>query len=205
MRPALAALLLSLAGQAGTASAAALDFRETAWAAAARPLGIDPALLYAVALTESRRTLGPGRYAPWPWVIRTPTGGYWFNSRAAARRGLEAVRAKWPAKRIDVGAAQVNLGWHRERIGEPERLLDLAYNLRVAARILADAVRSTRDPVLGVGRYHHWSEDDRARSYGQRVWDNYRAVTFGTSDPAARFLVAADHELAPVLTRLAER
>lgn len=66
MRPALAAAVPVLAGMAGPAAAAPLDFRATAWAAAARPLGIDPALLYALALTESRRTLGPERYAPGP-------------------------------------------------------------------------------------------------------------------------------------------
>lgn len=205
LRRLLAGALLLLAWSGGPAAAAPLEFDATAWAEAARPHGLDPELLYALALAESRRTLGPGRAAPWPWVIRTPTGGYWFDSRAAARRGLAAVLARWPAKRVDVGAAQINVGWHRRRFGDPARLLELDYNLRVAAAILAEAVASTRDPVLGVGRYHHWAGDDRARTYGQRVWDNYRAITFGTTDPAARFVVTREQELDAVVARMAER
>lgn len=200
---ALGLLLAAVAGE--RAAGAPLDFDGTAWAQAARPHGIDPALLYAIGLTESRRTVAPGRTAPWPWVLRTPTGGYWFDSREAAARGLRAVLEKWPPRRIDVGAAQVNLGWHRSRFTEPERLLELDYNLEVAAAILADAVASTRDPVIGVGRYHHWVAEDRTRAYGRRVWGHYRAVTFGTSDPSASYLVTDEAALRPVAARLAER
>ncbi|MDZ7788060.1 MAG: hypothetical protein U5K73_08085 [Halofilum sp. (in: g-proteobacteria)] len=71
-----------------------LDFDGSAWARAASPHGLDPALLYALTLVESRRTVSPEMIGPWPWVIRTPTGGYWFNSRERAEQGLEAVLAK---------------------------------------------------------------------------------------------------------------
>lgn len=171
-------VVLLLALVSGTVPAAPPGLDESPWARAARPHGIDPALLYAVTLVESRRTLAGGRIAPWPWVLRTPTGGYWFRSRAAAERGLRAVLARWPAHRVDVGAAQVNLGWHAARYEDPYRLLDLAYNLEVAARILAEAIDSTPDPVLGIGRYHHWASERRARLYGERVWWAYRNVTF---------------------------
>lgn len=176
----LAAVILFPAG----ALAAPLALDGSPWARAARPHGIDPALLYAVTLIESQRTFSGGRIAPWPWVLRTPTGGYWFRSRAAAERGLRAVLDRWPARRVDVGAAQINLGWHAARYEDPYRLLDLEYNLQVAARILVDAINSTGDPVLGIGRYHHWANDSRARRYGERVWWAYRNVTFrnGPSD-----------------------
>ncbi|MDZ7749027.1 MAG: hypothetical protein U5K43_09460 [Halofilum sp. (in: g-proteobacteria)] len=199
---ALACLLLL---PAAAATAAPLDLRATAWSAAARPHGIEPQLLYALALAESRRTLGPGRATPALGHPHADRRRHRFDSRAAARRGLEAVLARWPAKRVDVGAAQVNVGWHRRRFGDPARLLDLGYNLRVAAAILAEAVASTADPVLGVGRYHHWAGERRTRAYGQRVWDNYRAITFGHPDPGARFLVTPEHGLDAVVSRLAER
>lgn len=198
------ACALLLLASAAPARAAQLDFEGSAWARAARPHGLDPALLYAVALVESRRTVDVERVGPWPWVIRTPTGGYWFDSRAQAERGLRAVLAKWPAKRVDVGIAQVNLGWHRDRFDDPMALLELETNLRVAADILADAIASTRDTVLGVGRYHHWASEGRSRRYGQRVWWAYRDVTFSRHDPARRYLVAAEDELVPVAARLAE-
>lgn len=154
-------------------------FDDTPWAQAADPHGIDPALLYALALAESRRTIDVDRVGPWPWVIRTPTGSYWFDSRERAERGLRAVIAQWPAKAVDVGIGQVNLGWHAERFDDPMRLLDAEYNLEIAAAILADAIASTRDTVLGVGRYHHWASERRARVYGERVWGTYRELTLG--------------------------
>lgn len=180
-----------------------LDFEGSAWARAAGPHGLDPALLYAIALVESRRTVGPNRIGPWPWVIGTPTGGYWFNSRERAEKGLRAVLAKWPAKRVDVGIAQVNVGWHRERFDDPMKLLDLEFNLKIAAGILADAIDSTRDTVLGVGRYHHWASEPRSRAYGERVWRTYRDVTFGTPNPARRYLLASEADLALVAAELA--
>lgn len=185
------------------ARATELDFDDSAWARAAGPHGLDPALLYALTLVESQRTVAPDRIGPWPWVLRTPTGGYWFNSRERAERGLEAVLAKWPAKRVDVGIAQVNVGWHGDRFDDPMKLLDLEFNLKVAAGILADAIDSTRDTVLGVGRYHHWASESRSRAYGQRVWWTYRDVTFGIPNPAHRFLLATEADLAPVAAELA--
>ena len=197
------AALIALSCPLAPAAAGDLDFDGTPWAAAARPHGLDPALLYALTLIESRRGLGANRIGPWPWVIRTPTGSYWFNSRARAERGLRAVLAKWPAKAVDVGAAQVNVGWHRKRFGDPAELLALDHNLRIAAAILADAIRSTSDTVLGVGRYHHWSSEPRARAYGQRVWWAYRTIIFGERNPAARYLVATEAGFIPLAARFA--
>lgn len=195
---AVAALLLP-----PSADADDLEFDGSVWARAVAPHGLDPALLYALTLVESRRTVAPERIGPWPWVIRTPTGGYWFNSRERAESGLEAVLAQWPAKRVDVGAAQVNVGWHDDRFDDPMKLLDLEFNLKIAAGILADAIDSTRDTVLGVGRYHHWASEPRARAYGQRVWWTYRDVTFGDPNPARRYLLATEADLAPVAAELA--
>ena len=198
-----AVVLASALASPFTARANDLDFDDSAWARAAGPHGLDPALLYALTLVESRRTVAPEMIGPWPWVIRTPTGGYWFNSRERAEQGLEAVLDKWPAKRVDVGIAQVNVGWHGDRFDDPMMLLDLEFNLEVAAGILADAIDSTRDTVLGVGRYHHWASESRSRAYGQRVWWTYRDVTFGDPNPAHRFLLATEADLAPVAAELA--
>jgi hypothetical protein len=181
------ALYWALVAPWSGAHAAGLDFADSAWSRAAHDHGLDPALLYALTLVESRRSLDGDRVGPWPWVIRTPRDSYWFESRARARKGLKAVLAEWPAKRVDVGAAQVNVGWHRARFDRPAQLLDLETNLRVAAAILADAIASTQDTVVGVGRYHHWGDAARSRHYGQRVWWTYRAITFGQANPAGRF------------------
>lgn len=181
----LARSLLAAALLVPSALPAELELHDTAWAEAAHREGIAPALLYALALVESRRTLETGRVGPWPWVIRTPTGSYWFDSRERAEEGLRAVIEKWPGWAVDVGLAQVNLGWHAERFDDPLRLLDADYNLRIAAAILADAISSTRDPVVGIGRYHNWASDERTRGYGERVWQTYRELTLGPFDADA--------------------
>jgi hypothetical protein len=164
------------------AEARSLDLEGTPWVEAARPHGFAPELLYAVTLVESQRGVGSGHVAPWPWTLRTPEGGEWFDSADAAAEGLAQARKTWPANRIDVGVGQVNLGWHAERFERPEDLLDPAVNLNVAAGILADAIASTRDPVIAVGRYHHWRSEKRARAYGERVWKIYRNIHFGDGD-----------------------
>lgn len=185
--------------------ARALEFEGTVWGEVAAQAGVDPGLLYALALSESSRRLGKRGHSPWPWVIRTPRGGYWFDSRDAARRGLGAVLAQWPARRVDVGAAQINVGWHRHRFSDPAKLLDLRYNLHTAARILADSVASTRDPILGLGRYHHWRDHERSRTYARRVWGKYRRITLPGHEPRADYIVASEDRLGELVQRIARR
>ncbi len=180
------------------------DLRGTPWAEAADRHGLEPGLLYALTLVESRHRVGPERVAPWPWTIHTPEGGRWFDSRADARAALSRMLERWPAKRIDVGAAQINVGWHADRISDPLQLLDLDYNLRVAARILARAVESTGDPVLGVGRYHAWVDRARARRYGREVWRMYSDLLAGRSSTVGRYALGPE-EQPPMTRHLAEQ
>lgn len=130
---------------------------------------ISARLLYALTLQESQRLRSADKVSPWPWVLRTPQGPRWYDSRAAAREALGAALERWSHYRIDVGAAQINLGWHAARVAEPAELLSLQHNLEIAAEILAEALESTDDPVLGIGRYHTWSDTERARTYGHSV------------------------------------
>lgn len=141
----------------------------TAYETAASRHGISPTLLYAVTLRETKRIRSASEVSPWPWAIRTPAGGEWYDSRAEAATALEAALEKWPLRRIDVGIGQINLGWHAERYDAPAELLYTQRNLEIGAAILADALSSTDDPALGVGRYHTWSDADRAREYGDSV------------------------------------
>ena len=41
--------------------------------------------------------------------------------------------------------------------------------MSVGADTLKDAMASTNDKALGIGRYHTWSDNDRARLFGERV------------------------------------
>ena len=60
--------------------------------------GIPPALLYAVALTESAKKVGsPAVVRPWPWTLNIAGRGFFFDSRLAAWKVLTACLATPPA------------------------------------------------------------------------------------------------------------
>lgn len=143
----------------------ALDLSGTAWEDAARPYGLDPQLLYAVAIMESGQARAGG-LAPWPWTLWIPKqGGQFFASEAEAQAALAAHREA----AVDVGLMQVNLRWHGHRVEQPLELLEPVRNLEVGAAILAEAVASApADAELGIGRYHS-AETPRARVYGRTV------------------------------------
>ncbi|MEX0607000.1 MAG: hypothetical protein WD382_11360 [Halofilum sp. (in: g-proteobacteria)] len=200
----LAAALLFAPLQPAQGETEALEFRGTPWAAAADRHGLEPGLLYALTLVESRHRSGPDRVSPWPWTIHGPGGGRWFDSQEEARAALAEMLERWPAKRIDVGAAQINVGWHEDIIDDPLRLLDLDYNLEVAAQILARAVQSTSDPVLGVGRYHAWVDQARSRRYGRKVWRMYSDLLAGRGSTVGRYVLGPEDGPAMAARQLAE-
>jgi hypothetical protein len=156
-------------------SAEAIDLRGSVWEEAARTAGIaDPLLLYAISLVEAgrRAPAGPG-VAPWPWTVRTPDGPVFAASREEAQRVVRSVARD---SNTDVGLMQVNLRANGHLASAPEALVDPEYNIRIAAIILRRALDSSPfDPILGVGRYHSWTEW-RAREYGAAVWRTYFAL-----------------------------
>jgi hypothetical protein len=158
-----------------TQGSEALDLRGTVWEQAARQAGVaDPLLLYAISLVEAgRRAPGGSGVAPWPWVVRTPDGPVFASSREEAARVVRGVPRD---SNTDVGIMQINLRANGHLASSPEALVDPEYNLRVAAVILRRALDSAPfDPILGVGRYHSWTEW-RAREYGTMVWRTYFAL-----------------------------
>jgi len=143
--------------------------------AAAEAERLDPALLYSVALAESARIVDGLKVVPWPWTINSPkTGPRYFKTREEAEAQLRNLIAEG-VKNIDVGMMQINLKYHGDKVEDPLLLLDPEHNLSLGAKILRQAMRTTKDPVLGVGRYHS-SEPTRAYSYGYRVWKIYYRV-----------------------------
>ncbi|MFZ6765060.1 transglycosylase SLT domain-containing protein [Pseudoroseomonas sp. WGS1072] len=164
-------VLLVSALFAGGREARCLELHGTIWEEAANRAGVaDPLLLYAISLVEAGRSAGSGRIAPWPWTVRTPNGPVFAESREAAELLLRTLPRD---SNSDIGLMQVNLRHNGHLAASVEDLLDPASNLRIAASILRRAMDSIPlDPVLGVGRYHSWTEW-RAREYGTLVWATY--------------------------------
>lgn len=145
-----------------------LDLRHTHWSQIADRYGLDPYVLYAVALTESARIRNDFAQ-PWVWALNREGKSLYPESAAEA---LHQIRHQLKAgnRNIDIGLMQVNLRWHRHRVGRIEDLLDPATNLELGAQILQEAIATVPDdPILGVGRYHAWSNPSEARKYGHRV------------------------------------
>lgn len=151
-------------------SALAFDLEGTVWANIARKEGVDPLMLYAVALTESGRPAEQGQIEPWPWALNVDGDPIFAESREEAARLLAAHSDK----SVDVGLLQVNIRWHGHRVDRLEALLDPETNLVVGATILKEALASTPgDLTTGIGRYHS-AKPERAKAYARTVLSLYR-------------------------------
>lgn len=146
------------------------------WVKAAEEAGIDPDLLYALAMVESQRSVSGGLEAqPWPWAVNKAGQPFYFDSRDEARTFINNSLARGITN-IDISAFQINYGWHGHRVERAEDLLDAYTSAYVAAQILREAMDSSpTDILIGIGRYHSW-DDDRAIQYGARVLAIYHHV-----------------------------
>lgn len=145
--------------------------KGTMFQSVADRLNIDPLLLYSIAITESAAGTGNGNIGPYPYVFRSADGPRFFKNKADATIELSKVLRR--TRDVDIGMLQINLKHHPQH--NPSDLLDPYYNLTAGAKYLKAMMGTTKDPVIGVGRYHSWSEE-RAQWYGQTVWQTYRNI-----------------------------
>lgn len=165
--------LVSVAGVCLPLSGAqSFTLRGTEWELVAAEYGMDARLLYAVALVETQRSFGKGMVAPAPLAIRTNQGDRQPSSVDEAQQLLR----RHDVADFDVGLMQINVRSHRHRVSKLDDLLDPLTNLRVGAAILHEAMSSTKDPELQIGRYNTWSSPNRARAYAQRVMLVYKRL-----------------------------
>lgn len=140
---------------------------------------VPPALLFAVALTESADyrhefvSKEAGRRA-WPWTINVAGNGYRYASREEA---CIALVAKLKTTRvIDVGITQINIRWNPHLFNAGGRFanhpcdaFDPYANLEEAARLLRQHYLVTGDWLQAAGRYHRPAGGDHARRYMNAV------------------------------------
>lgn len=139
---------------------------------------IPAAILYAVALAESGKQIPsvPVR-RPWPWTLNIAGEGFYFPTRHAAWRVLDAKLAAGET-RIDIGLMQVNWHFHQRRLENSWLALAPEHNLTVAAEILRRCYAERGDWWAGVGCYHAPNDPTRAQRYVERVraaWQNVTA------------------------------
>lgn len=155
--------------------AMAVELAGSVFESVGRKYNVDPYLLYSIALVES----GTGRQkgiSPWPWVIRSRSGGAVYATRKRdAANTLAILVENNPLRDIDVGMMQINLHWQLSRYETPEDLLDPEINLGVAAEYLVECIDSAPDDlIMGIGRYHIWTNELLARQYGNKVFGIYQ-------------------------------
>ena len=130
---------------------------------------LPPALLYAVALTESgQSSLSEGRYRPWPWALNISGEGHYFSTRQEAWQALQAALVSGNSS-VDIGLMQINWRYHRPALGSAWQALDPYHNLRVAAAILHDCYVVHTNWMQSAGCYHAPNDSARALAYGGRV------------------------------------
>ena len=143
-----------------------LDKVPTAYREVAREYDVPPSILFAVALTESGRSVSNGRLLPWPWTLNVQGRAYYYRDRktavAALKRFLKQGRSP------DIGLMQVNWRYHGKKLGDPAQAFDPWLNLRAGALILRQAYEHTGDWWLAVGRYHS-ARPQFAEAYRKRV------------------------------------
>ncbi|EKF7416929.1 lytic transglycosylase domain-containing protein [Pseudomonas aeruginosa] len=159
------------------APAEAFTLKGTVWERQSqRYCKVDPKLLYAVALVESKRY--SGRIVnPNPLALNIADKPHHPASLSQAKQllrdGLQKTRS------IAVGAMQISIRWNGERVANPEDLLDLETNVRIGTQVLCEMIDGQHgDLELAIGRYHTPNPklESVAREYGRNVLTIWRRL-----------------------------
>ena len=140
----------------------------------ARQYGVDPWLLYGVALQESQLKFGE-RTLPYPWTLCVRGKGLRYAGYGETLAALKSYVGRGVTN-VDCGAMQVNWRWHADRLGSFERALDPYPNLTVGAQILRGHYEARGNWRRAIALYHTGSDaSEQTRQRGER----YAAQTLG--------------------------
>lgn len=169
IRGALLGLLVGFAPVAAASSTAADEVIPSAYMLIASAAGIPSTVLYAVASQESNRKINDQVYRPWPWTLNVAGKGYYYETQEAACRALHIALAAHNPKRVDVGIAQINLGWNPDIFSTPCEGLDPYRNLQAASRLLRQHYESSGSWTVATGLYHYPAGGEIAARYQHSV------------------------------------
>ncbi|HGA5968782.1 TPA: lytic transglycosylase domain-containing protein [Salmonella enterica subsp. enterica serovar Java] len=145
--------------------------------------GVPAEALYSVSLAESSRRLPQGE-RPWPWTLNVAGKGYRYATREEAYQALLGFMRRYPLRRIDVGIAQVNLGWNGGYFRNYREALEPYTNLRAAAQILRHCYDLNPGSWLqAAGCYHHPAGGKPARTYRAIVQRKLATITPAGAHP----------------------
>ena len=138
--------------------------------------GVDPVLLYSVALIESSRPVPGNTHLTAPSKFTLNAGGvaYYYPTRGEALEKLDELIKE--SNNVDIGLMQINYRWHKGKVKGYKDLLDSKTNLRIGADILSHALGSHKNRCIAIGHYHTWNNETAAYEYGCRVLSIYNRI-----------------------------
>lgn len=193
-------VLMLLSGVTVTLSVTASQTVPPGYIRVAVAHGVPPEVLYSVSMTETvmapraiaavmkqvRTQTLPLVSRPWPWTINVAGRGYRYASRLEAWQALQIFIRRYPTRRIDVGIAQVNLGWNGHRFRSTWVAFDPWINLNVAASILRECWdRHPGSWLAAAGCYHHPAGGNAASRYQKTVKRHLTQLNASSSGPQA--------------------
>ncbi len=163
---------LILSGFLVMASIGHADLVPTGYQQIARLYQIPASVLYAVALTESGKTIQTGIFRPWPWTLNVAGQPKRFKTFQAACAEIQH-QLRHGVRSIDIGLMQLNWRWHRQRLKQPCQALQPYTNLHHGAALLKAAFATKHSWLDAAGYYHSPGlkprQRLRAKAYAQRV------------------------------------
>lgn len=147
----------------GSANASVPQAYETI----AKQFGVRGDVLYAIALTESRLTVGKNLIRPWPWTANVKGKPYRFGTRAELtaflRQHLEQGNT-----RFDVGLMQISWLHHGKRFARLDDAIDPMTNIKAGADYLRYLINKTGSLDEAIGKYHTGEAGPRDRQITYR-------------------------------------
>jgi len=146
------------------------------WTEIGEEIGVEPELLYAIAIAESKKYVGDGVVKPWPWTVNSSEGGKWFDNKDEMVNYIDTLIAKG-RRNIDIGIMQVNWHWNGERlVGDHRKLADPEVSIHTGARVLKEElVRHKGNIVKSIAAYHN-NNAALGYPYAIRVYAYYNHI-----------------------------
>lgn len=156
--------------------AAEVDVSGSVFTTVGQAKGIDPLLLYSVALAESAfHKKGFKTVKPWQFALRTRTRAYYGESYEDTVRELHRILKTTDS--VDIGLMQINFRWHAHRVHKPEDLLDIKTNVTVAADILKERLIANHGNWTHSLAQYHSFVPSRGAWYSAFVLGIYRQIS----------------------------
>ncbi|WP_411961158.1 transglycosylase SLT domain-containing protein (plasmid) [Pseudomonas mandelii] len=178
MRKPLRIILLVAASGGFIASANAFDLRGTMWEEFGNAKALDPLLLYALALAESRYGAGGSLVRPHPYAINCKgSKPVYPETREKAEVYLRTELKR--TNLCDVGVMQVNIRWNGHRVKRFEDLFDIRTNAKIGTQILREAIDARPGDIeLAIGGYNTQNPDkeETSRAYARNVLGIWRRL-----------------------------